>query len=103
MNTKKIGKIIGDFALPIMLVALIVFFSLMSPAFLTPLNLKNILVQNVHVAVCACAVMIIMISGGCDLSIGYQMSVAAVLVTKLISVNGWPPYLAIILGRATCV
>ncbi|MCF0135166.1 MAG: ABC transporter permease [Lachnospiraceae bacterium] len=102
MNTKKIGKIIGDFALPIMLVALIVFFSLMSPAFLTPLNLKNILVQNVHVAVCACAVMIIMISGGCDLSIGYQMSVAAVLVTKLISVNGWPPYLAIILGIALC-
>ena len=101
MKTKKkltVGGVLTELSMPILLVALIVFFSIMSDKFLTPLNLTNILVQNVHVAVCACAVMIIMVSGGCDLSIGYQMSVAAVLVTKGMSVWGWNPVLAIVLA-----
>lgn len=102
MKKKNIGAIIADFSLPIMLVALIVFFTIMSDKFLTVLNLSNILVQNVHVAVCACAVMIIMISGGCDLSIGYQMSVAAVLVAKGMSTWGWNPVAAIILAIVLC-
>lgn len=99
---KSVGEIFADLALPIMLVALIVFFSVMSDNFFTPLNLTNILIQNVHVAVCACAVMIIMISGGCDLSIGYQMSVAAVLVAKGITVWGWNPVVGIIACVALC-
>jgi ribose/xylose/arabinose/galactoside ABC-type transport system permease subunit len=56
----------------------------------------------VHVVIVSCAVMIIMVSGGCDLSIGYQMSVAAVLVTKMISVNNVPVAVAIIAGIALC-
>ena len=99
---KSVGEILGNLSMPILLLLLIVFFSIMTDKFFTPLNLTNILVQNVHVAVCACAVMIIMVSGGCDLSIGYQMSVAAVLVTKLISVGDWNPWLAILLGIALC-
>lgn len=101
-NKKKMGQIISDFSLPILLAALMIFFSLMTDKFLTPLNLTNILVQNVHVAVCSAAVMIIMISGGCDLSIGYQMSVAAVLVTKMLSVYNVPVVLAVICGIALC-
>ena len=86
-NKKRIGKLLSELSMPILLVALIIFFSIMSSNFLTAYNLTNILVQNVHVAVCSTAVMIIMISGGCDLSIGYQMSVAAVLVCKLLSTD----------------
>lgn len=99
---KKLGDLLSDFSLPILLVAMVIFFSIMSDKFLTPLNLTNILIQNVHVAVCAAAVMIIMISGGCDLSIGYQMSVAAVLVTKMLSVYKVPVILAVICGIVLC-
>lgn len=104
MTKKKLsfGEVLTELSLPIMLLILMIFFSIMSNKFLTPLNITNILVQNVHVAVCACAVMIIMISGGCDLSIGYQMSVAAVLVAKGMSDWGWNPALAIVLGIALC-
>ena len=77
---KSAGDIFADLSMPILLVLLVVVFSIMSKNFLTPLNITNILVQNVHVVIVATAVMIIMISGGCDLSIGYQMSVGAVLV-----------------------
>lgn len=101
-NSKKVGKIITELSLPIMLAALLIFFTIMSDRFLTPLNLTNILVQNVHVAVVATAVMIIMISGGCDLSIGYQMSVAAVLVTKMLSEYEFPMIAAIICGILLC-
>ena len=84
---KSFGQIFSDLSMPILLVLLIIFFTIMSDKFFTGLNLTNILVQNVHTAVCTTGVFIIMVSGGCDLSIGYQMSVAAVLVAKLLS-NG---------------
>ena len=98
----KRGELFSTLSMPVLLVILIVFFSIMSPRFLSPLNLTNILVQNVHVAIVAAAVMIIMISGGCDLSIGYQMSVAAVLVTKMMSVYNVPVFIAVIAGIALC-
>ena len=99
---RNLGDIFADLSMPSLLVALLVFFSIMSDKFLTPLNITNILVQNVHVAVCASAVMIIMISGGCDLSIGYQMSVAAVLVTKMMSVYHVPVVVSVIVGILLC-
>lgn len=100
---KTTAQIISDLSMPILLLLLMVVFSFLSDKFLTPLNLTNILVQNVHVAVCSAAVMIIMISGGVDLSIGYQMSVAAVLVAKTISLGLLPPWLAILCGIVLCM
>lgn len=102
-NKKPIGQVLTNLSMPILLLLLVVVFSLVSDKFLTAYNLQNILVQNVHVAVCASAVMMIMISGGCDLSIGYQMSVAAVLITKLISNEVMAPWLAIICGIVLCM
>ena len=100
---KSFGQIISNFSMPILLILLIVVFSILSDRFFTPLNLTNILVQNVHIAICATGVFMIMISGGCDLSIGYQMSVAAVLVAKLLSNGTVSVPVAIIMGIAICV
>ncbi len=100
---KSAGQIFSDLSMPILLILLLVFFTIMSDKFFTPLNLTNILVQNVHVAVCTTGVFIIMISGGCDLSIGYQMAVAAVLVAKGISSGVLPIGPAIILGILLCM
>ena len=102
-DTKSFGQIISNFSMPILLGLLILVFSILSDKFFTPLNLTNILVQNVHIAICATGVFMIMVSGGCDLSIGYQMSVAAVLVAKLLSNNVMPVVPAILLGILICV
>ena len=88
--------------MPILLVLLIIVFSILSDKFFTPLNLTNILVQNVHTAVCCTGIFMIMVSGGCDLSIGYQMSVAAVIVTKGISTGVLSAPVAILLGIVIC-
>lgn len=100
---KSFGQIFSDLSMPILLVLLIIFFAIMSDKFFTGLNLTNILVQNVHTAVCTTGVFIIMVSGGCDLSIGYQMAVAAVLVAKAISTGSLPIAVAIILGILLCM
>lgn len=100
---KSVGQIFSDLSMPILLILLLIFFTIMSDKFFTPLNLTNILVQNVHTAVCTTGVFIIMVSGGCDLSIGYQMAVAAVLVAKGISTGVLSIPVAIILGIALCM
>ncbi|MBO5122234.1 MAG: ABC transporter permease [Oscillospiraceae bacterium] len=100
---KSFGQIFSDLSMPILLVLLIIFFSITSDSFFTQLNLTNILVQNVHTAVCTTGVFIIMVSGGCDLSIGYQMAVAAVLVAKAISTGSLPIAIAIVLGILLCM
>ena len=102
-NKKSFGQIVSNFSMPILLGLLILVFSILSDRFFTPLNLTNILVQNVHIAICATGVFMIMVSGGCDLSIGYQMSVAAVLVAKLLSNGSVGVVPAILLGIAICV
>ena len=102
-NKKTFGQIISNFSMPILLGLLILVFSILSDRFLTPLNLTNILVQNVHIAICATGVFMIMVSGGCDLSIGYQMSVSAVLVAKLLSNGTMSVAPAILLGILICV
>ena len=102
-NKKSFGQIVSNFSMPILLGLLILVFSVLSDRFFTPLNLTNILVQNVHIAICATGVFMIMISGGCDLSIGYQMSVAAVLVAKLLSNGTVGVAPAILLGILICV
>jgi len=100
---KSFSQIFSDLSMPILLVLLIIFFTIMSDKFFTGLNLTNILVQNVHTAVCTTGVFIIMVSGGCDLSIGYQMAVAAVLVAKAISTGSLPIAIAIVLGILLCM
>ncbi len=102
-NKKSFGQIVSNFSMPILLGLLILVFSVLSDRFFTPLNLTNILVQNVHIAICATGVFMIMISGGCDLSIGYQMSVSAVLVAKLLSNGTVGVVPAILLGILICV
>ena len=102
-DKKSLGQIISNFSMPILLGLLILVFSILSDKFFTPLNLTNILVQNVHIAICATGVFMIMVSGGGDLSIGYQMSVAAVLVAKLLSNGVMPVVPAILLGILICV
>ena len=100
---KSVGQFISNFSMPILLLLLVVTFSILSDKFFTPLNLTNILVQNVHIAICATGVFMIMVSGGCDLSIGYQMSVAAVLVAKLLSNGVMGVFPAVLLGILICV
>ncbi|NMC35129.1 MAG: ABC transporter permease [Veillonellaceae bacterium] len=86
----KYGTLIG---MGIMLVA----FSLSKPqAFPSPSNLINILNQSSLTAIIAGGLTLALIVGEMDLSVGYNASLAGVLVTGLIVGQHFPVWLAIL-------
>ncbi len=62
---------------------LIIIFSFLSPSFLTVSNLTSIFTQNSSVIIMAVGLTFIMVSGGIDLSVGYQISLVSVTVGML--------------------
>lgn len=59
----------------IILVALIIFFSIVNPKFLSSRNLYNLITQSTYIVIAGMGICFVMISGGIDLSVGYQMAV----------------------------
>lgn len=80
------------------LVALIILFSFTSPYFLTVRNLTNILIQNTYFIIVAIGLSFVMIGGGIDLSVGYQMSLVGVVTAMLMMVYHLPVWLAVLAG-----
>lgn len=103
MKSSKISAVFSNLSLPILLIAIVFVFSISSDKFFTPLNLTNILVQNFHIVVMSTAVLILMVIGGIDLSIGFQISVVSVVVAKAIKTGTLPIWMAIILGIIVCM
>jgi ribose transport system permease protein len=65
------------------IIVLGVVLTLSSPAFLTIDNISSLLAQNSYIGVMTCAMVIVFIAGGFDLSVGGTFSVAAVVAAKL--------------------
>ena len=87
------------------LIILMALFSLASPYFFTFRNITNIINQNTYFIIVAIALSFVMIGGGIDLSVGYQMSLVGVVTAMLMVVYDFPVWLAILLGLAlgTCL
>jgi ribose transport system permease protein len=83
----------------LVLLALLFIFYLASPNFITPDNLNNILIQNAYLLVVSFGVTLIMMSGEMDLSVGYQISLIAVLVGMALN-KGVPGYLCLAMAVA---
>ncbi len=85
-------------AIMFVLLALMGLFSLASPYFLTLRNLTNIITQNTYFVIVAVGLSFVMIGGGIDLSVGYQMSLVGVVTAMLMVVYHLPVWLAVVLG-----
>jgi|TARA_X000001036_G_scaffold429718_1_gene461305 ribose transport system permease protein len=96
MNSSKIINFGRDYAVLILIVLLMIVLSLASDAFLTPRNLLNILNQNAPLAIIACALTLVIIVGGFDLSTGAIFAVASVS-SAYIAIN-FNPYIGLLLA-----
>ena len=87
------------------LIILMALFSLASPYFFTFRNITNIINQNTYFIIVAIALSFVMIGGGIDLSVGYQMSLVGVVTAMLMVAYDFPVWLAVLLGLAlgTCL
>jgi len=96
MNSTKIINFGRDYAVLILIVLLMIVLSLSSDAFLTPRNLLNILNQNAPLAIIACALTLVIIVGGFDLSTGAIFAVASV-TSAWIAIN-YNPYIGLLIA-----
>ena len=74
----------------VLLILICVVFTFTSPNFLSVTNLLNILNQNAYVIISAYGIALIMMSGGLDMSVGYQMSICGVLCAMMIMHLNFP-------------
>jgi ribose/xylose/arabinose/galactoside ABC-type transport system permease subunit len=86
------------YAVLFILLALMFIFSLTSPYFLTVRNLTNIITQNTYFIIVAVGLSFVMIGGGIDLSVGYQMSLVGVITAMAMMVYNLPVWLAVSIG-----
>jgi ribose transport system permease protein len=87
----------GQYALFI-LVVLLIIAALSSPAFLTGTNITNLLLQMSIIGVVVMAELIIVLTGGIDISVGSALGLAAVLCAGLF--GGFSVWLALLVGIA---
>ena len=79
---KKIRSM-KEFSVLVILLVLIVFISIMSPAFLTVTNLRTTAIGFSCNAIIAIAMTLALVSGGFDLSVGSVLGLSAVSVVVL--------------------
>ncbi len=97
MKVKETAK---KFTILYVLIGLIVLFSILNPVFFSIQNLTNIFVQQSYVIIAAIGLAFIMISGGMDLSVGYQMSLVGVITALAIMWWELPVPAAVLIGLA---
>lgn len=99
MKTTVLARI-KDLGIVIVLVVLVMAFSLLTPNFLDPSNIFNIGRQIATLGICAVGFSFVLITGGIDLSVGYQISLNVVVTGMLMAQVGLPWYLACLLSLA---
>ena len=99
---EKISKIdlgsLKKYTVIFILFVLMALFSLLSPYFLTWRNISNIITQNTYFIIVAIGLSFVMIGGGIDLSVGYQMSLVGVVTAMLMTLYHLPVWLAVLIG-----
>lgn len=67
----------------IVMIVIILIFSIISPQFLKVRNLFNITKQIATLGICSVGVTFVLITGGIDLSLGYQISLINIRVISV--------------------
>jgi ribose/xylose/arabinose/galactoside ABC-type transport system permease subunit len=91
-------RVLQKYAVMFILIVLMVLFSFSSPYFLTIRNLTNIITQNTYFIILAIGLSFVMIGGGIDLSVGWQMSLVGVVTAMCMTVYNLPVWLSILIG-----
>ncbi|MDR2095109.1 MAG: ABC transporter permease [Treponema sp.] len=94
-NNKIYLDIKDQFGIIIGLLLLSIFLSIMSPVFMSQRNFFNVLRQLSNNMFLSCGMLLVILIGGIDLSVGSTMAVTSCLVAGFITNNGMAPMVAI--------
>lgn len=106
-GASAVAKLLHFGALPIVLVACIIIFQLGNDRFLSQINILNMTQQSVFLMLIAFGQMIVLITGGFDLSVGAVVAMTSIISAKvMVAVMAAVPEahgLAILLGFAAAI
>ncbi len=88
-NVNKIKDIFGKYGIYLVLLAMIILMSFLSPVFLQAKNLLNVVKQVSVIGLISLGVTLVIISKGIDLSSGSVLAFAAVVAASLGQVGTW--------------
>ena len=105
MNNLKLlfgkGNSIGQYGMIIALIVLLIFFSITTQGLiLQPTNVINLFLQYSYILILALGMVMVIIAGHIDLSVGSVAAVVGIIVAQSIAVWHFPVWTAIILGLA---
>ncbi|MEU6023937.1 sugar ABC transporter permease [Micromonospora sp. NPDC048871] len=83
------------------LLVLCTIFSIMRPSFLTAGNFANLFTQGAAVTLIAMGLVFVLLLGEIDLSAGFASGVCAAVLANLITVLGYPWYVAVLAALLT--
>ncbi|HVP18523.1 MAG TPA: ABC transporter permease [Spirochaetia bacterium] len=92
-----------DIGVLVAALAILAFFSIVTPTFLTPYNIFNVLRQTAELGIIAMAMTILIVSGEFDLSVGAIYAVTGVVAGSLVSALGLNIWLAALAGMAAAL
>ena len=94
--SEKLLDIFSKYSMVIILVALLIAFQLMTDGiFLRPLNITNIVLQNSHILVLAAGMLLVVLLGYVDLSVGSVMAFVGAIAGLMMVNNGISPIIAV--------
>ncbi|PJJ61703.1 ABC transporter permease [Compostimonas suwonensis] len=94
---RAVGKIVIDYAMIAVLIALLIVATVIYPGFLEPNNLLLILSQTAPLGLVAVGMTFVIIAGGFDLSVGAVYAVAGTVAAALAQ-DGAPPVVGLLAG-----
>ena len=82
-----------------MIIALLLVWSIFTVLtkriFISPRNLSNLFLQSATIAIVACTMVLVMVAGNIDLSVGSAVGFTGAVVATLITKASWPTLLAV--------
>lgn len=98
MNRSSFFKFYNKYGIFVFLCVVLVFFSIFAPNFFSFNNMITILRQVSVLGTIVCALAIILISGGMDLSVGAQVAMGGVVTARLLTETSLPIPLVIVIA-----
>lgn len=97
---RKVSSGFKQYMIFLIFIALIIIFSIISPAFFAVGNAMNIIRQISMMGIVTVGFTFVLIGGGLDLSVGSQIAIMNIIICYLIINMGVNPILALIIGIA---
>lgn len=89
---------IREFGVLLAFIILVIAMSLASPAFLTELNIFNVLRGMSTIGIMSIGITMVIVTGGIDLSVGSILAAASTMTARLMFTEVTSPWVAVLLG-----